>query len=147
MKLTVCWTWASNPSFTNSVAIYTCHQKPNAHVYISFLSILFQIDLSNIRYLVLDEADRMLDMGFQPVIHKLCRDLHMPPKTDRQTLMFSATFPSEVQTMAAEYLNNYLFITVGRVGGANTDIKQEVYKVARAEKRDRLVSILNEQGR
>ena len=107
---------------------------------------MFQVSLSKVKYLVLDEADRMLDMGFAPSIKKLVSDLGMPSKLERQTLMFSATFPEEIQKLAREFLNNYIFVTVGRVGGANMDIKQTMHRVARTEKRDKLVSILNDQG-
>ena len=55
-----------------------------------------RISLANLQFLVLDEADRMLDMGFVGDIDKLMENPNMPGQTDRQTLMFSATFPSEV---------------------------------------------------
>lgn len=58
---------------------------------------LLKIGLSQVRYLVLDEADRMLDMGFGPEMKRLMSCPGMPPKEQRQTLMFSATFPEEIQ--------------------------------------------------
>ena len=106
-----------------------------------------QIGLSKVKFLILDEADRMLDMGFETDIRKLVEQLGMPAKDQRQTLMFSATFPEEIQKLAADFLNDYLFVTVGRVGAANTDIEQNVFQVTQFEKRDKLVSILNDAGR
>ena len=107
---------------------------------------LLQIALRQCRYLVLDEADRMLDMGFAPDIKKLVENYGLPDKAERQTLMFSATFPAEVQEMAREYLKeDYLFVTIGRVGGANTDITQTIHKVPKREKRDKIKEILDAQ--
>ena len=88
----------------------------------------------------------MLDMGFEPEVRKMVETLGMPPKTERQTLMFSATFPEEIQKLASDFLNDYIFVTVGRVGGANTDITQTVYEVGVNDKRDKLVAILSESG-
>ena len=106
-----------------------------------------KISLTNIKYFILDEADRMINTGFKPDILELVNKLGMPPKSERQTLMFSATFPDEIQMLARELLrDNYLFVTVGRVGGANTDISQHVHEVKTYDKRDKLVSILNEYG-
>ena len=88
----------------------------------------------------------MLDMGFGPDIKKIIEMFGMPPKTERQTLMFSATFPEEIQRLAAEYLNDYLFLAIGNVGGANTDVSQFVFEVDRLAKREKLVEILTESG-
>ena len=105
-----------------------------------------QISLEKIKYLILDEADRMLDMGFGPEIKKIVTEMNMPPKTERQTLMFSATFPKDVQEIAWDYLNHYLFLTVGRVGGACSDVTQSFFEVERNEKRSKLNEILTESG-
>jgi len=63
-----------------------------------------RISLANVRYLVLDEADRMLDMGFEPQIRRIVQQADMPDVMDRQTLMFSATFPREIQMLARDFL-------------------------------------------
>lgn len=56
-----------------------------------------KVSLQMIRYLALDEADRMLDMGFEPQIRKIVEQMDMPPCGARQTMLFSATFPREIQ--------------------------------------------------
>ncbi|PNI24078.1 DDX4 isoform 8, partial [Pan troglodytes] len=102
-----------------------------------------KIGLKQIKYLVLDEADRMLDMGFGPEMKKLISCPGMPSKEQRQTLMFSATFPEEIQRLAAEFLkSNYLFVAVGQVGGACRDVQQTVLQVGQFSKREKLVEIL-----
>ena len=53
-----------------------------------------------VKYLALDEADRMLDMGFEPQIRKIVQQMDMPPPGVRQTMLFSATFPREIQVCA-----------------------------------------------
>uniref|UniRef100_W5MY91 RNA helicase n=2 Tax=Lepisosteus oculatus TaxID=7918 RepID=W5MY91_LEPOC len=106
-----------------------------------------KVGLSKVRYLVLDEADRMLDMGFEPAMRRLVASPGMPPKEDRQTLMFSATYPDEIQRLAAEFLKtDYLFLVVGQVGGACTDVEQYVEQVTQFEKREKLVEILQTTG-
>ena len=71
----------------------------------------------------------MLDMGFFPDIERIVRFPDMPAATGRQTLMFSATFPDEVQGLAKEFLNDYLFLVVGVVGGACSDVHQTFFEV------------------
>ncbi|XP_070599436.1 probable ATP-dependent RNA helicase DDX4 isoform X2 [Erythrolamprus reginae] len=106
-----------------------------------------KIGLSKLKYLVLDEADRMLDMGFGPDIKKLILSPGMPTKENRQTLMFSATFPDEIQRLAGEFLKtDYLFVVVGQVGGACSDVQQTILQVKQYDKKDKLVEILNEIG-
>ncbi|XP_033636475.1 ATP-dependent RNA helicase DED1-like isoform X2 [Asterias rubens] len=104
-----------------------------------------KIKVNNCKFLVLDEADRMLDMGFGPEMERLIYMPDMPKKGERQCLMFSATFPNEVQEKAAEYLQDYLFLTVGRVGGAASDITQTVLEVGQYNKKDQLLALLQAQ--
>lgn len=85
-----------------------------------------KIGLQYIRFLVLDEADRMLDMGFEPQIRRIVEENKMPVKGERKTLMFSATFPKEIQILARDFLDNYIFLAVGRVGSTSTNITQKV---------------------
>jgi probable ATP-dependent RNA helicase DDX4 len=104
------------------------------------------ISLEKVKYFVLDEADRMLDLGFEQAIREILNKGQVMSKGDRCTLMFSATFPAEIQQLAQDYLHDYLFLTVGTVGGANSDVQQEVHKVAKFDKREKVFEILNEIG-
>lgn len=104
-------------------------QRGDANVYVATPGRLWDlvesgmIDLSSIKYLVLDEADRMLDMGFEPQIRRI---LERVPKT-RQTLMWSATWPQEIQSLAKEFLNDYEYIAVDSENlKANPNIKQVI---------------------
>jgi superfamily II DNA/RNA helicase len=106
-----------------------------------------QVLLADLQVLILDEADRMLDMGFIPDIRKVVEEFGMPSKGTRQTLMFSATFPAEIQQLAAEFLSNHIFLTVGVVGGTTSDIQQSVVEVDEFQKREKLQNILSESGR
>ncbi|KJH46618.1 DEAD/DEAH box helicase [Dictyocaulus viviparus] len=103
------------------------------------------IGLAGCRYLVLDEADRMLDMGFEPQIRKIVSQ-GMPPKTERITAMFSATFPKQIQTLAQDFLKpNYVFLAVGRVGSTSENIDQQILLVDEVDKRKMLMNILSRE--
>lgn len=98
--------------------------------------------LANVKYLVLDEADRMLDMGFEPQIRNIVEKCDMPSVDNRQTLMFSATFPRDIQHLAADFLKDYVFLSVGRVGSTSENITQKVLYVEDGEKRSALLDLL-----
>ncbi|XP_059581150.1 probable ATP-dependent RNA helicase DDX4 isoform X2 [Alligator mississippiensis] len=107
-----------------------------------------KVGLRKVKYLVLDEADRMLDMGFGPEMKKLVSYPGMPPKDKRQTLMFSATFPEGIQRLAGEFLKTeYLFVVVGQVGGACSDVQQSILQVDQYSKREKLIDILLSIGK
>lgn len=101
------------------------------------------IGLECIKYLVLDEADRMLDMGFEPQIRKIVQQENMPEAGIRQTLMFSATFPKKVQELARNFLDNYIFLAVGRVGSTSENITQKIEYVNEDDKRSFLLDLLS----
>lgn len=107
-----------------------------------------RISLANIKYLVLDEADRMLDMGFEPQIRRIVEGENMPPVEERQTLMFSATFPHHIQMLARDFLKDYIFLSVGRVGSTSENITQRILYVEDEEKKSVLLDLLSsdEQG-
>ncbi|XP_031125948.1 DEAD-box ATP-dependent RNA helicase 37-like [Ipomoea triloba] len=104
-----------------------------------------KVSLQMIRYLALDEADRMLDMGFEPQIRRIVEEMDMPPPGERQTMLFSATFPREIQRLAADFLSNYIFLAVGRVGSSTDLIVQRVELVQDNDKRSHLMDLLHAQ--
>lgn len=101
-----------------------------------------RISLANVRFLVLDEADRMLDMGFEPQIRRIVLGEDMPGVQDRQTLMFSATFPQNIQLLARDFLKEYVFLSVGRVGSTSENITQKIEYVEDRDKQSVLLDVI-----
>ena len=94
------------------------------------------INLTKCEYLVIDEADRMLDQGFGPEVEQIIAK--MP--TERISLMFSATFPDDVQQLSQSVLKKgYYFVTVGVAGSASKQVTQEFHLV-------RLINVVNLTG-
>merc|ERR1712176_1581612 len=98
-------------------------------------------NLKRVTYLVLDEADRMLDMGFEPQLRKIVGQI----RPDRQVLMWSATWPKEIQNLARDYLDEYYQVTVGSLDlTANKDVTQIVEVCGDPEKYRSLLRYLKE---
>ncbi len=97
------------------------------------------IDFEDTDFLVLDEADQMLDLGF---IHAL-RTISQALPEDRQTMLFSATMPKQMNEIAQTYLRNPLRIQVSPPGKAADKIKQSVHYIAKAEKTSLLIELLD----
>jgi superfamily II DNA/RNA helicase len=96
------------------------------------------VQLNQVQMLVLDEADRMLDMGFMPDLKRI---LTLLPK-QRQNLMFSATFSNEIKKLSSEFLVNPKLIEVARSNATSANVTQKVYLVGHAEKHDLLAQLL-----
>merc|ERR1719162_2493333 len=98
-------------------------------------------NLKRVTFFVMDEADRMLDMGFEPQLRKIASQI----RPDRQVLMWSATWPKEVQNLARDYLQEYYQVTVGSLDLAgNKDVTQEVCVCSDQEKYGNLLKYLKD---
>lgn len=106
------------------------------------------IDFSKVNYLVLDEADRMLDKGFEQDIKDIVKPM---PVSRRQTVMFTATWPRSVRDLAATFMQDPITVTIGGDPSAdpraNIRIKQDVQVVDRSEKEGKLLQLLNKSQR
>jgi len=139
----------------NSVAVYGGADKnvqisqlnKGAHIVVAcpgrLLDLINQkkLNLHRTTYLVMDEADRMLDMGFEPQIRKVVGQI----RKDRQTLMFSATWPDSVQKLAHDFMNDPTQIYIGNQGiAANANIKQIVEVITEPEKQNKFLNFFRE---
>lgn len=100
------------------------------------------VQLNQVQVLVLDEADRMLDMGFMPDLKRI---LALLPK-QRQTLMFSATFSNEIKKLADDFLTKPTLIEVARSNATNDNVEQNLYAVDSHDKQKLLVQLLQQDN-
>ena len=100
------------------------------------------LSLSQVQILVLDEADRMLDMGFMPDLKRI---LALLPK-QRQNMMFSATFSNEIKKLADDFLTNPVLVEVARSNATNENVSQKVYLVEQAKKQTFLTQLLKSEA-
>ncbi|NNB35508.1 ATP-dependent RNA helicase RhlB [Pseudomonas fragi] len=103
-----------------------------------------EVHLDMVEVMVLDEADRMLDMGFIPLVRQIIRQT--PPKAERQTLLFSATFTEDVMNLAKQWTTDPAIVKIESVNVASDMVEQHVYAVAGADKYKLLFNLVNDNG-
>ncbi|KKW69241.1 ATP-dependent RNA helicase [Lampropedia cohaerens] len=101
------------------------------------------VSLGQVEYVVLDEADRMLDIGFLPDLQRILA--HLPKK--RTTLLFSATFSTEIKRLAESYLQNPVLIEVARPNATASSIEQQFFRVGDADKRLALLQLFRQHDK
>ncbi len=101
-----------------------------------------EVHLDMVEVLVLDEADRMLDMGFIPQVRQIIRQT--PPKAERQTLLFSATFTEDVMNLAKQWTTNPAIVEIEPENVASETVEQHVYAVAGSDKYKLLYNLVTE---
>ena len=95
-------------------------------------------NLRRVSYVVLDEADRILDMGFEPQVKIMLQNC----RPDKQTVMFSATFPRSIESLARNILTSPVEIVVGNRGQTSQNIDQTVEVIDEDDKFNRLIELL-----
>ncbi|KAF9930148.1 hypothetical protein FBU30_000816 [Linnemannia zychae] len=103
------------------------------------------VALDKVRYVVLDEADRILDMGFEPAVRQILQSSDLTRDESLHTMMFSATFPAAIQLLAQDFMNDYCRLRIGRIGGTTRDITQKVIRVEEYNKEETLIALLLSQ--
>jgi len=101
-----------------------------------------EVHLDMVEVLVLDEADRMLDMGFIPQVRQIIRQT--PPKSERQTLLFSATFTEDVMNLAKQWTTDPAIVEIEAVNVASDTVEQHVYAVAGSDKYKLLYNLITQ---
>ena len=101
-----------------------------------------EVHLDMVEVMVLDEADRMLDMGFIPQVRQIIRQT--PPKSERQTLLFSATFTEDVMNLAKQWTTNPAIVEIEPENVASETVEQHVYAVAGSDKYKLLYNLVTE---
>ncbi|WP_081782048.1 ATP-dependent RNA helicase RhlB [Pseudomonas sp. CHM02] len=102
------------------------------------------VHLDMVEVMVLDEADRMLDMGFIPQVRQIIRQT--PPKSERQTLLFSATFTEDVMNLAKQWTTDPSIVEIEAENVASENVEQHIYAVAGADKYKLLYNLVNDNG-
>ena len=100
------------------------------------------VNFNDVKHLVLDETDRMLDMGFEVQINKILKHI----KNKKQILMFSATIPKDIIKLSSKYLNNQVRISIGESNTVAKNITQEIKELKADQKLDELIEQINKRN-